>query len=158
METNQHTAHNTYYTDSTPYHSDFAIPLNLPTDKGPHLHTSQMAIRLVLLGRHHHFSQTADKHSRHVCIVLYLLHSAGFTLNLKKGKFFREKINYLGHLTRRSQLKLPSHTMPPVRNFKPPLTVDKRESFLGLRYLYRCFAPSFTLIAALFDTKQKKGT
>lgn len=56
------------------------------------------------------FSPTKEEHIKHVCILFLRLHGAGVTLNQKKWKFFPEKGDYLGHLTRPGRLELAPRT------------------------------------------------
>lgn len=44
------------------------------------------------------FSKNVDDHVRHLDTLLSLLRDAGTTLKLRKGFFFRPRVEYLGHL------------------------------------------------------------
>lgn len=66
------------------------------------------------------FSCNANDHKSHVCIVLSLLCKAAFTLNLKKGKLFTEKIDYLRHVIRLQRLEPADHTTDTVCDLKLP--------------------------------------
>lgn len=56
-------------------------------------------------------SQSLEEHIRHFQLVLKLLHDAGLTLKLKKGKFFTVCIDYLGHVIRTGHFEWSTETI-----------------------------------------------
>jgi len=74
------------------------------------------------------FSKSEEEHARHLDQVLTLLAGAGLSLNLKKCHFFRDTVDYLGHVIRLGKLQVATkirklsepHDLPGLsRNFVP---------------------------------------
>lgn len=61
------------------------------------------------------FFMSLDDHIEHVRRVLALLHDTVITLRLKKCKFFRETIDYLGRVIRPKRLMIASHATDAIR-------------------------------------------
>lgn len=61
------------------------------------------------------FSFYADEHIPPVLTVLSLLHKAGVRVNLKKGNFFTERIDYLGQVIQPDELELAYLTADPIQ-------------------------------------------
>ena len=105
------------------------------------------------------FSKTAEEHVDHVRDVLTVLKEAGFSLKLKKCKFFATYVDYLGHVTRPGRLEVATKNTEAVKRFKEPTTQTELRSFLGLCNIYRRFVPNFARIAALLKAfLRKEGT
>ena len=66
------------------------------------------------------FSNTADEHVDHLRAVLTVLKEAGFSLKLKKCKFFAESADYFGHVIRPGRLEVATKNTEAVKCFKQP--------------------------------------
>ena len=64
------------------------------------------------------FSKTFDQHLDHVAEVMTDLQEAGFSLNLKKCDFFKNKVDYLGHVVRPGKLAVTQKTTKAVEEFR----------------------------------------
>lgn len=51
------------------------------------------------------FSCSAEELILQVCAVILLLQKVRVTFNVRNGKFFTERIHYLGHVIRREKLE-----------------------------------------------------
>lgn len=112
---------------------------------------------LIYLERIVIFLQTAKKQIKHVHTILFLLHRAGYKLNLKKCKCFTEKIERLGHVIRSCPLELASSTKDAIQDLKNTTNVNGTEVILGITNVFRCFVPSFARIAAPLSAQLKSG-
>ena len=103
------------------------------------------------------FSKNFDEHLAHVSEVLTALRDAGFSLNLRKCDFFKQQVDYLGHVIRPGKLSVAQKTTEAVAGFHPPKTQTHVRSFLGLCNVYRRFVPNFARVAAPLNALLKKG-
>ena len=104
------------------------------------------------------FSRTIEDHFKHLGEVLHLLSRAGLSLKLKKCHFFKETVNYLGHVIRPGKLEVASKNTEALKTAQPPSTQSELRSFLGLCNVYRRFVPGFAKVAAPLNALLRKGT
>lgn len=64
------------------------------------------------------FSKIRRKHTAHTKMVLTVLKEAGVSLKLKKGSFFKNCIDNLGHFIKSGRLEVDRHTSDPTRELK----------------------------------------
>lgn len=64
------------------------------------------------------FSKLPKNHIEQGRCVLRKLYKAGVTLKLKKGKFFTETIDYLGHVIRPGSVELAGHITDTVEKLE----------------------------------------
>jgi hypothetical protein len=103
-------------------------------------------------------SSTVEEGLESLRLVLVALSAAGFSLNLKKCRFFELQIEYLGRSVssegiRPSQSKITALTMAPV-----PISVRQVRQFMGLASYFRKFVPEFASRTACITRLTKKGT
>eukprot|EP00173_Palmaria_palmata_P000458 Plantae.Rhodophyta-Palmaria_palmata.ctg1209.p1 GENE.Plantae.Rhodophyta-Palmaria_palmata.ctg1209~~Plantae.Rhodophyta-Palmaria_palmata.ctg1209.p1 ORF type:complete len:666 (+),score=133.55 Plantae.Rhodophyta-Palmaria_palmata.ctg1209:1587-3584(+) len=120
--------------------------------------TFQRALDLILSGVRYEFalvylddiiifSRTFDEHMEHLAHVLGLLKTANISLKLKKCKFARHEVQYLGHMIKPGQLEMLSARVESLRLIELPKTKKDVRIFLGLASLYRRFVKQFAKIA-----------
>ena len=83
-------------------------------------------------------SETAAEHSWHLHEVFKRLSKAGLTINETKSEFFKQELEFLGHLI--SGSGSPKHTAA-VRDYPQPKSKEDISKFLGLLNFFRSFLP-----------------
>lgn len=78
------------------------------------------------------FSKTIEQHIDNVFKVLSPVYNAGATSKVKNCNFFTDTIDYLGHVICSRRLELGAQTTVTIHDFKPPSSLNKLRSFLGL--------------------------
>ena len=89
------------------------------------------------------FSKSIDEHIEHLATVFKLLAEAGLKLKLNKCEFFRDKIDYLGHVVSREGVAPNEQKIISITNYPVPKNVKEVSSFLGLASYYRKFIRAF---------------
>jgi hypothetical protein len=97
-------------------------------------------------------------HLKHVNEALNLLGKSGLSLKLIKCHFFKEAVDYLGHVIRSGKLAVAEKNTAALRNAPAPKTQTELHSFLGLCNVYRRFFPRFAAVAAPLTSLLGKGT
>ncbi len=72
-----------------------------------------------------------------------LLGKAGVSLKLEKCHFFKESVDYLGHVIRPGRLSLAERNTRALREVKHPSSQTELRSFFGMFNVYRRFVPNF---------------
>jgi Reverse transcriptase (RNA-dependent DNA polymerase) len=103
------------------------------------------------------FSRTIEEHFGHLQEVLSLLERAGITLKLSKCHFFKDTVDYLGHVIVPGRLAIATKNTDALKQAKHPTTQTELPSFLGLCNVYRRFVPNFSRIARPLNDLLKKG-
>jgi RNase H-like domain found in reverse transcriptase len=76
---------------------------------------------------------------------------------LKKYFFFKETVNYIGHVICPGKLAVAANNTRALREEKPPTTQTEIRSFLGLCNVYRRFVAGFAKIASPLNALIRKG-
>lgn len=79
------------------------------------------------------------------------------TLKLKKGEFFKNRVDYLGQFTRPRCLAIILHTIESICSVQVPSDVTELRSYLGLCNVFRRLIPHFARIAVPLFRKLRKG-
>jgi RNase H-like domain found in reverse transcriptase/Reverse transcriptase (RNA-dependent DNA polymerase) len=103
------------------------------------------------------FSKTPKEQMAHLDAVLHRPYCAGLTVNLKKCHFFKEIMDYLGHVIRPGQLSVAEKNTATLKNTKHPTTQTELRYFLGLCNVYRRFVRGFAKIEAPLNLLLRKG-
>lgn len=80
-------------------------------------------------------------------LVVQTLVDAGFSFNLKKCKFLKSEVEYLGYLVRSGEVRPNPKKVDALINSPIPKTQTQVRQFLGLASYFRCFIPNFSRIA-----------
>lgn len=90
--------------------------------------------------------------------VLAALSEAGFSLNLKKCKFMKQRIDYLGYSVQSGVIRPNSRKIQALVDAPEPKSATNVRQFLGLASYFRKFIPGFTRIAGpLYPLTKLKG-
>ncbi len=93
------------------------------------------------------FSETVEDHFQHLADVFKRLEKANLKLKLSKCEFFKEKIQFLGHVVSSDGVQPDEEKVRVIRDLQPPTTVKQVRSFLGMVSYYRNFLEKFSEIA-----------
>jgi len=89
------------------------------------------------------FSKSIDEHIDALETVFKLLAEAGLKLKLKKCEFFKNKINYLGHIVSNEGVAPDETKIKSILEYPVPNNQKELSSFLGLASYYRKFIRAF---------------
>lgn len=78
------------------------------------------------------YSSSFDEHIEHVTKVLRELLENKQNLNIKKSEFFCNKINYLGYIIEKDNIKVCEEKINCVRFYPRPANAKKLQQFIGL--------------------------
>nr|XP_043898190.1 uncharacterized protein LOC122779681 [Solea senegalensis] len=112
------------------------------------------------------FSSSVAQHLQRLELVLGRLQDQGLKAKLEKCAFFRERVNYLGHVISSTGVSTDPAKIAAVAKWQRPHQVSDLRSFLGFASYYRRFVEGFAklasplhkLVADLTGTKSKKGS
>ena len=104
------------------------------------------------------YSRTLAEHRKHVRQVLDLLRQHKLYCKESKCDFFREQVEFLGHVVDRDGIHMMESKVKAVREWPTPTSADDVRSFLGLAGYYRKFIQGFSDIAAPLTSLLKKET
>jgi hypothetical protein len=103
------------------------------------------------------YSKNEDDHVKHLHTVLQRLRDHRLYAKLSKCDFWLREIKFLGHTISQDGVLVDPKKVQEVMNWKPPTTVRKIRSFLGLARYYQRFIPDFSRIAKPMTELLKKG-
>ena len=103
------------------------------------------------------FSKDYNSHLKDVEVILQALQQEGFSLKLKKCKFFEDSVEYLGHIIRPGELQVHPKNFKALSEATTPRTQTELRSFLEMCNVYRRFVYHFAKIAAPLTAMLRKG-
>ena len=89
------------------------------------------------------FSRTPEEHIERLRGVFSKLAAAGLRLKPSKCKFFKSKVNYLGHIVSKEGIKTDPKKIEAIEKWLFP----KVRSFLGFTNYYHKFIPQYAQVA-----------
>ncbi|CAH2105272.1 unnamed protein product [Euphydryas editha] len=90
--------------------------------------------------------------------VLGSLSEAGFSFNLKKCKFLKQKVDYLGYSLQSGEIRPNSRKIQALVDAPEPKTATNVRQFLGLASYFRKFIPNYTrIVGPLYPLTKLKG-
>jgi len=93
------------------------------------------------------FSQSAGEHVEHLREDFTALRGAGVSLKANKCHLFQEKVEYLGHIVGRGELKVQDKNIRGLKEASPPRCKQDLRSFLGMCNVYRRFVKDYAQVA-----------
>ena len=103
------------------------------------------------------YSRDEQEHEQHLKIVLQTLREKKLYAKLSKCDFWLKKVSFLGHIVSVEGIIVDPTKIEAVVNWKPPRSITKVRSFLGLAGYYRRFVKGFPIIASLLTKLLRKG-
>lgn len=94
------------------------------------------------------YSSSVQHHLQRLRMVLERLRAAGLKVKLEKCAFFREEVQYLGHVISSQGVATDPGKVEAVAQWPCPKTVSQLRTFLGFVSYYRRFVEGFAQIAA----------
>jgi transposase InsO family protein len=94
------------------------------------------------------FSRTAEEHLQHLKWVLDRLRTSKLKARDSKCHFFRQKLNFLGHVVSAEGIAPDPAKVSSVTNWPTPRSLFEVRSFLGLANYFRRFIAHYAHIAA----------
>ena len=104
------------------------------------------------------FSKTEEEHVEALEEVMSLLVSKGLTIRLKKCQFFKEEVQFLGHVLDGKGIRPQQAKVDAIQKVRVPSTRTHVRSFLGMVAYYRKFIKNFASIAAPLHSLTGKNT
>ena len=103
------------------------------------------------------FSNHIEDHVKHLRIVFHLLRTSVLFAKKSKCEFFREKLEYLGHMISNQGVEPTTQKIEAIRNWPTPKTPKHIKSFLGLVGFYRKFIEGYARIASPMTNLLRKN-
>lgn len=94
------------------------------------------------------YSSNHEDHKEHLKLVLQRLREFGLKANVRKCHFFKEEVEYCGHLVSKAGIRTDPAKVSAVSEWPAPTTVVQIQSFLGFCNFYRRFIPDFAKVSA----------
>lgn len=105
------------------------------------------------------FSNNDQDHINHVTKVLDRCKEIGVILSLPKAQLFKERINFLGLIIDKGQIRLQNHIGDHLSNFDSNITDKKQlQRFLGILNYISNFCPKVAQVRQPLQAKLKKDT
>jgi hypothetical protein len=103
------------------------------------------------------YSRSMEEHEEHLRIVLQRLREHQLYVKFSKCEFWIKEVPFLGHVVSPEGIVVDPGKVKEVWEWKPPTSVSKVRSFLGLGGYYRQFIPNFSKIAKPITELLKRG-
>lgn len=89
------------------------------------------------------YSSSAEEHMKHIKTIVDALHQAHMKISDEKSHFFKEEVEYLGHIIKQNRITVDPQKIETKKEFPEPKTLKELRSFLGLASYYRKFIEGF---------------
>ena len=102
------------------------------------------------------YSRDEQEHKQHLKIVLQTLREKRLYAKLSNCDFWLKEVSFLGHIVSAEGIRVDPAKIEAVVNWKPPRSVIKVRSFLGLVGYYRRLVKGFFVITSPLTKLLKK--
>src|SRR6266498_1938700 len=92
------------------------------------------------------YSKTWKGYLNHLRLVFEALRGAGLMVKVKKCKFARKELKFLGHVINREGIRTDPEKIEKMVNLEPPKNLKELWSRLGLFSFYRQYIKGFSTI------------
>lgn len=92
------------------------------------------------------FSDNEEEHMQHISLVFNALHKANMKISDEKSHFFKQSIEFLGHVITHNKITVDPEKVATIRDYAVPKNIKQLRSFLGLAGYYRKFIKNYAAI------------
>ena len=103
------------------------------------------------------YSKNEKEHEEHLRLTLKLLREHQLYAKLSKCDFYRDRIQYLGHIILEKGISMDPEKIEAIMNWPTPRNVTDVRYFMGLVGYYMRFIEEFSRVAHAITSLQKKG-
>ena len=103
------------------------------------------------------YYKNEKEHEEHLRLTLQFIKEHQLYAKLSKCDFFRDRIQYLGHIISEEGISVDPEKIEAIVNWPTPRNVTNVRSFMGLVGYYRRFIEGFSKVAHAITSLQKKG-
>ena len=93
------------------------------------------------------YSKNEQEHEEHLKIVLQVLREQQLYATFSQCDFFKEKIQYLGHLVSKEGISVDLEKVKAIMEWSVPRNLSNIRSFMGITGYYRNFIEGFSKIS-----------
>lgn len=102
-------------------------------------------------------SATKEENEKTVKLVLEILQKNNLTVKLSKCEFYKDKLEYLGMIVGKGQVKMDPKKLKVVSEWPVPTKKKELQSFLGFCNFYRRFIQDYSKVTRLLYDLTKLG-
>ena len=103
------------------------------------------------------YCKNEKEHEEHLRLTLQVLREHQLYAKLSKCDFYRDRIQYLGHIILEEGISVDPEKIEGIMNWPTPRNVTNVRPFMGLAGYYRRFIEGFSRVAHAITSLQKKG-
>ena len=103
------------------------------------------------------YYKNEEEHKEHLRLTLQLLREHQLYAKLSKCDFYRDRIQYLGHIISKEGISVDPDKIEAIMNWPTPRNVADVRYFMGLAGYYRRFIEVFSKVAHAITSLQNKG-
>lgn len=104
------------------------------------------------------FAKDIPEGLKRLDLTLKVLSEAGFSFNIRKCKFIKKEVDYLGYVIKTGEITPNPRKIQALADAPIPKTASHVRQFLGLASYFRRFIPNYTrLVGPLYSLTKLKG-